>query len=234
MVYGRRERSNINTPCPHAFHARVGSWLVFTRPLRPSHVIFLYRLQHLSRAKESLCQLGYHREAVKVMMKHAAVERVFAQDSDNTDERHERLLEVRVELIDTAEVHTVEPRYLELKIAHSKWLKKKTRANPREVLLGYMPIYAHIKLIYGWLMLTHLWVIICYGSLWPIYIYGSLNPWNPHMGWVCSVNSNRWYFGNISIVLFTFQALEILKEAVNIADATLHQAQSLSSLSEVR
>ena len=55
---------------------------------------FAFCLQHLSRAKESLCQLRYHREAVKVMMKHASIKRVFAKDSENTEEKHEHLLEV--------------------------------------------------------------------------------------------------------------------------------------------
>lgn len=50
--------------------------------------------QHLSRAAAKLNELGHRREAVKIMLKLAAIKRTFAEDSITSEERHENLLEV--------------------------------------------------------------------------------------------------------------------------------------------
>lgn len=50
--------------------------------------------QHLSRAAAKLSGLGHRREAVKIMLKLAAIKRTFAEDSITSEERQENLLEV--------------------------------------------------------------------------------------------------------------------------------------------
>lgn len=50
--------------------------------------------QHLSRAAAKLSELGHRREAVKIMLKLAAIKRTFAEDSITPEERQDNLLEV--------------------------------------------------------------------------------------------------------------------------------------------
>lgn len=50
--------------------------------------------QHLSRAAAKLSELGHRREAVKIMLKLAAIKRTFAEDSITAEERQDNLLEV--------------------------------------------------------------------------------------------------------------------------------------------
>jgi len=50
--------------------------------------------QHLSRAAAKLSELGHRREAVKIMLKLAAIMRTFAEDSVTPEERQDNLLEV--------------------------------------------------------------------------------------------------------------------------------------------
>ena len=50
--------------------------------------------QHLSSASAKLSELGHRREAVKIMLKLAAIKRIFAEDSITPEERQENLLEV--------------------------------------------------------------------------------------------------------------------------------------------
>ena len=63
-------------------------WQFFSRP-------FYSCSQHLSRAAAKLSELGHRREAVKIMLKLAAIKRTFAEDSITPEERHDNLLEVR-------------------------------------------------------------------------------------------------------------------------------------------
>ncbi|XP_048585353.1 cilia- and flagella-associated protein 46 isoform X2 [Nematostella vectensis] len=49
--------------------------------------------QYLQRAGESLTQLGYRREAVRVMLRHADIKRVFADQTTEQDERHRAFIE---------------------------------------------------------------------------------------------------------------------------------------------
>ena len=50
--------------------------------------------QHLSRAAAKLSELGHRREAVKIMLKLAAIKRAFAEDGITLEERQDNLLEV--------------------------------------------------------------------------------------------------------------------------------------------
>ena len=50
--------------------------------------------QHLSRAAVKLSELGHRREAVKIMLKLAAIKRAFAEDGITLEERQDNLLEV--------------------------------------------------------------------------------------------------------------------------------------------
>ena len=50
--------------------------------------------QHLSSASAKLSELGHRREAMKIMLKLAAIKRIFAEDSITPEERQENLLEV--------------------------------------------------------------------------------------------------------------------------------------------
>lgn len=50
--------------------------------------------QHLSRATAKLSELGHRREAVKILLKLAAIKRTFAEDGITPEERQDNLLEV--------------------------------------------------------------------------------------------------------------------------------------------
>ena len=50
--------------------------------------------KHLSQAATDLNTLGHRREAIKTMLKHAAIKRTFAEDCNNLEERQDYFLEV--------------------------------------------------------------------------------------------------------------------------------------------
>ena len=50
--------------------------------------------KHLSQAATDLNTLGHRREAIKTMLKHAAIKRSFAEDCDSPEERQDHFLEV--------------------------------------------------------------------------------------------------------------------------------------------
>jgi len=58
-----------------------------------AHKDLIIACKHLSRAAANLSTLGHRREAVKVMLKHVAIKRAFAEDSITPEERQDYLLE---------------------------------------------------------------------------------------------------------------------------------------------
>ena len=68
--------------------------------------------QHLSSASAKLSELGHRREAVKIMLKLAAIKRIFAEDSITPEERQENLLEVPRVRSHATDKHTHAPTHL--------------------------------------------------------------------------------------------------------------------------
>ncbi|KAL9983920.1 hypothetical protein ACROYT_G006166 [Oculina patagonica] len=58
-----------------------------------AHKDLIIACKHLSRAAATLSELGHRREAVKIMLKLAAIKKAFAEDSITPEERQDNLLE---------------------------------------------------------------------------------------------------------------------------------------------
>ena len=86
--------------------------------------------QHLSSASAKLSELGYRREAVKVMLKLAAIKRIFAEDSIIPEERQENLLEVPCVRSHATDKHTHAPTYYRDIIVFEKAFEERFREAP--------------------------------------------------------------------------------------------------------